>query len=276
MAEEIKDFSKLCIHSITNRPWNLEVCVKHYSEAGIKGITVWREVLEGKNIRDMRKMITNSGLEVVSLCRGGFFVAENDKKRRQAVEKNLKIIDEAAELGAPLIVLVCGAVPGVSLDDARKQIFEGISSILVHAGKCGVKLGIEPLHPMYADTRSAINTLKQANDLSVKLNSEITGVVIDVYHLWWDSELEPEINRCGKMNKMFAFHLSDWKTPTEDMLNDRGLMGEGCIPIKRIRNQVESAGFTGFNEVEIFSNHYWKTDQFQFLEKIKTSYLNFC
>jgi sugar phosphate isomerase/epimerase len=133
-------------------------------------------------------------------------------------------------------------------------------------------LAIEPLHPMYADTRSAINTLAQANDMAEKLNSHWVGVAVDVYHLWWDSQLETEIMRCGKNNKLLAFHISDWKSPTVDILNDRGLMGEGCIPVRKIRSWVEATGFRGFNEVEIFSNEYWKLDQSVFLEKILTAY----
>ena len=125
---------------------------------------------------------------------------------------------------------------------------------------------------MYADTRSAINTLAQANDLAEALNTPTVGVAVDVYHLWWDPALESEIKRCGRNNNLFAFHICDWKSPTTDLLNDRGLMGEGCIPIRKIRSWVEEAGFNGFIEVEIFSNIYWKMDQNEFLEKIVKAY----
>jgi sugar phosphate isomerase/epimerase len=126
---------------------------------------------------------------------------------------------------------------------------------------------------MYADNRSAINTLRQANEMAEYFQSETVGVAVDIYHLWWDPDLEQEIYRCGKNNNLYAFHICDWKTPTTDFLLDRGLMGEGCIPVRQIRNWVEKAGFNGFNEVEIFSNHYWQMDQGTFLEKILDSYL---
>ena len=96
----------------------------------------------------------------------------------------MQLIDDAAELGAPLIVLVCGAVPGMPLEESRKQIADGIGEILPHAESNRVRLGIEPLHPMYADCRSAINTLSQANSMCEALGSEYLGVVVDVYHLW--------------------------------------------------------------------------------------------
>jgi sugar phosphate isomerase/epimerase len=158
------------------------------------------------------------------------------------------------------------------LEESRKQIRDGIAAIIPEATAAGVKLAIEPLHPMYADARSAINTLAQANDMAEELNSPIVGVAVDVYHLWWDPFLEKEIKRCGENGNLLAFHVCDWKVPTSDMLNDRGLMGEGCIPVKKIRSWVEAAGFTGFNEVEVFSNNYWKENQDDFLKKIIKAY----
>jgi sugar phosphate isomerase/epimerase len=271
-SQPITDLSRLCIHTITTRPWNIEEAAKHYSESGVKGITVWRDALRGRNIKQTGEMLRSCGLTVVSLCRGGFFPNADANKRKAALEDNRLAIDEAYELGTDKIVLVCGADPAQTLEESRKQIFDGISAILPEAASAGIKLAIEPLHPMYADTRSAINTIAQANDMAISLNSSWVGVAVDVYHLWWDPSLEKEIERCRTNNLLLAFHISDWKSPTTDFLNDRGLMGEGCIPIKKIRSWVDAAGFDGFIEVEIFSNEYWKQDQTEFLKKIVTSY----
>jgi sugar phosphate isomerase/epimerase len=271
-AEQLNDLSRLCIHTITTRPWSIEEAATHFSAAGVRGITVWRDALVNRNIRQTGNLLRDQGLSVVSLCRGGFFPATDKKKRAAAIDDNRKAIDEAAELGAPLIVLVCGADPLQTLEDSRQQIREGIETIIPDAQAAAVKLAIEPLHPMYADTRSAINTLAQANDMAAELNSPVVGVAVDVYHLWWDPALESEIKRCGKNNQLFAFHICDWNMPTTDLLFDRGLMGEGCIPVNKIRSWVESAGFTGFNEVEIFSNKFWKGDQAVFLKKIIQAY----
>lgn len=271
-ASPIKDLSRLCVHTITTKPWNIEACARQFSKAGVRGITVWRDTLEGRDIRKTGDMLRDHGLEVISLCRGGFFPHLDAAKRSAALDDNKRAIDEAANLGTNLVVLVCGAAPQLSLDDSRKQIHDGIHSLLPHAKASGVRLAIEPLHPMYADTRSAINTMSQANDLAEALNSPWVGVAVDVYHLWWDPGLEQEIRRCGKNGNLLAFHVCDWNVPTVDMLNDRGLMGEGCIPIKTIRGWAEEAGFDGFNEVEIFSNKFWKEDQAEFLKKIIRAY----
>lgn len=272
--DRLIDFSRLCIHTITTKPWSIEEATINFSEAGVKGITIWRNALEGRDIGATGRMIRNRGLQIVSLCRGGFFPSTDPVKRKSALDENRTIIDEAHSLGAPLIVLVCGADPGQPLQESRKQILEGIQAVLPHAQQAGVKLAIEPLHPMYAADRSAVNTLAQANEMAAAIDSPWVGVAIDVYHLWWDPALETEILKCGQMNKLFAFHICDWRINPVDMLNDRGLMGEGCIDIPVIRSWTEDAGFNGFIEVEIFSNRYWSMDQHIFLSRIKEAYLN--
>lgn len=271
-AAPLTDYSRLCIHTITTKPWSLEQACDYYARAGVTGITVWRDTLEGRDIAAAGRRLTEAGLEIVSLARGGFFPAADGAGRQKALDDNRRCLDEAAALGAPHVVLVCGAVPGLPLAEARQQITDGIAAILPHAHATGVKLAIEPLHPMFADNRSAINTLKQATDVASKFD-DFVGVALDTYHTWWDDQLETEIARCGKLGKLFAFHVSDWRTPTVDLLNDRGLMGEGCIPFRQIRGWVEAAGFRGFNEVEIFSNRLWAGDQAAYLLKIREAYL---
>jgi len=272
-AKPLTDFSKLCIHTITTKPWDIETAINKYAAAGVKGITVWRQWLEGRDYVKTGAAIKDAGLRVVSLCRGGFFPAKEIKDRQAAIDDNKRAIDEAAAINAPHVVLVCGAEPKQPLEESRKQITNGIVACLEHARAADVKLAIEPLHPMYAGDRSAVNTLKQANDMCLQLNDPYVGVAVDVYHLWWDPELENEINRCGEMGKLLAFHICDWRTPTVDMLNDRGLMGEGCIDVRQIRGWVEQTGFNGFNEVEIFSDRWWAADQDEFLDEIKRAYL---
>lgn len=273
MASPLTDCSRLCIHTITTKPWKVEEAIRHYAAAGVKGITVWRQALEGRDPRTVRKLIADHGLATVSLCRGGFFPGATAAARQAAIDENHRCIDQAAALGAPLIVLVCGAMPGMPLTEARRQIQDGIAAVLPHAASAGVKLAIEPLHPMYADIRSAVNTVSQARALCQALASPWLGIALDVYHVWWDECLEEQIAACGREKILFAFHLCDWRTPTTDLLNNRGLMGEGCIPLRKIRGWVEQTGFAGFNEVEIFSERLWASDQTQFLEAIKTAYL---
>lgn len=269
------DLSGLCMHTITTKPLDIETAVEKYASLGIGGITVWRDSYTGFTPREAGEMIRGSGLKIVALCRGGFFPSVDIEKRNNAIADNISALEEAAEMGAPLVVLVCGADPGQPLETSREQIRAGIEAILPTAEKLNVKLAIEPLHPVYADTRSAITTMKQANDMVETINSPLLGVAADVYHIWWDEDLEGEINRCGRLNKLFAFHICDWKVPTKDILLDRGIMGEGCIDIPKIKGWVNRAGFEGFNEVEIFSEEYWKMDQDEFLKKILKAYIDF-
>lgn len=269
----IKDLSSFAVHTVTTKPWALEKSIEEYAAAGFGGITVWRDALKGRDIAATSVRIKDAGMKPVALVRGGFFCHENAEEKEEGIADNRLAIQEAETLGAPMVVLVCGAKPGMSLEEARLQIRDGIESVLPQAEAAGVTLAIEPLHPMYADDRSAVNTLESANDLAEYFKSDCVGVAVDVYHLWWDPNLEREIRRCGREGNLTAFHVCDWRTPTEDLLLDRGLMGEGCIDIPRIRSWVEEAGFNGFNEVEIFSKRHWERDQHEWLGAIKDACL---
>ena len=267
------DLSRLCVHTVTTRPWAIEQAVARYAGAGVTGITVWREALAGRDCAAVGASIRSGGLTLVSLCRGGFFAADTAAGRARAIDDNRRCIAEAAALGAPLIVLVCGAVAGQALAESRRQIADGIAAILPDAVAARVRLAIEPLHPVFAGDRSAVNTISQARALCGQLPSPWLGIAVDVYHTWWDEHLETEIAACGREGTLFAFHVCDWLTPAVDVLEDRGLMGEGCIPIRRIRGWMEQAGYRGFHEVEIFSRRRWASDQAAYLEAIKKAYL---
>ena len=218
--DSIDDFSKLCVHTQTTKPWSIEECIAHFSSTGIKGISIWRHLLEGKHLKSIKAMLDAHQMEVVSLVRGGFFPSVEAEQRNLALEDNLMAIDQAAALGAPLVVLVCGADPRQSLEVSRQQIQNAITTLIPHAQNNGVKLAIEPLHPMYSGNKSAVVSLGQANDMCEAINSIWVGIAIDVYHLWWDNELKKEIIRCGKNKNILAFHICDWRVPTIDFLND--------------------------------------------------------
>ena len=268
------DLNRLCVHTQTTKPWDLNTCIKEYSQAGIQHISIWRHLLENQDLKCVKSALEEHQLKVTSLVRGGFFSSVSESIRQAAIEENKKAIDEAEAIGAPLLVLVCGADPNQSLETSRAQIAEGIQKLLPYAKEANVKLAIEPLHPMYAGDKSAIVSMAQANDMAEQLNDPFVGIAIDVYHLWWDNFLEQEIERCGIHNNIFAFHVCDWLSPTKDMLTDRGLMGEGSIPVRQIRSWVENAGFKGADEVAIFSERLWKQNQTAFLNDIKEAYIH--
>lgn len=253
---------------MTNKPWTLAQCCEKYAAAGFGGISVWRNVIEPIGLAEAARLVRASGLKVPALVRGGFFPATNDAARAAAIDDNRRCIDEAAALGAEMVVLVVGAVPKMPLQEARRQIAEGIARCLPYAEQQKVKLAIEPLHPMYAADRSAINRMAEARHVCEQLRSPWLGIACDVFHVWWDPDLEAEIALAGQQGTLFAFHVCDWRVQIRDLLNDRGLMGDGVIDLPRLRRCVESAGFRGLNEVEIFSTEKWAIDQDEYLAQI--------
>lgn len=272
-ASDLTDLSRLAVHTQTNKPWSLQQCIEGHSRAGIRGICVWRHTLEPMGATMAGKMLRDAGMHVPSLVRGGFFVATDAKGRQAAIDVNRTCVDEAAAIGAEMVVLVVGAVPGIALDEARKQVAEGIAAVLDHAAAAKVKLAIEPMHPMYAADRSCINRMAEARHICEQLKHPMLGIAADVYHIWWDPDLQREIALAGEQGTLFGFHVCDWRVETRHFLNDRGLMGDGCIPIRTIRGWVEAAGFRGFNEVEVFSDLYWAMDQSAYVDLIRSRYL---
>jgi sugar phosphate isomerase/epimerase len=206
------------------------------------------------------------------------FPAETVAGRQANIDDNLRAIDEAAALDADCLVLVVGGLPGSSRDivGARQMVTDGIAAMLPHAQALGVKIAIEPLHPMYAADRACVNTIDQALDICELLGPNV-GVAIDVYHVWWDPYLAAAIARAGRLNRIFAHHICDWLVPTTDMLLDRGMMGDGVIDLKAIRAMIEAAGYSGPQEVEIFSkDNWWKRPGDEVLAVIKERVARVC
>lgn len=234
----------------------VDACLKQ----DIVAIAPWRDQVHKIGLSEAARIVADNKLQVTGLCRGGMFPAANAEGRAAAIEDNKRAIDEAAALNADCLVLVVGGLPEGSKDivHAREMVADGIAAILPHARSAGIPLAIEPLHPMYAADRACVNTLEQALDICDLLGDGI-GVAIDVYHVWWDPKLHEQIARAGAGGRILAHHICDWLVPTTDLLLDRGMMGDGVIDLKRIRAEIEKAGFFGLREVEIFSqNNWWK------------------
>lgn len=262
---------QLAIHTFTNKPWSIDECIENYARHGFGGISIWRETVAGEDLKRVGKKLKDSGLKPVSYVRGGFFTGATADRRQAGVEDNLAVIRDAEALGLPMIVLVCGATPGQAPRENLDQIEEGIRAILPAAESAGIRLAIEPLHPMYAGDRCAVATMGDANDLCEAIDHPLLGVAADVYHIWWDSRLERELARCAAAERLFAFHVCDFKADLEHVLLDRELPGEGIGACGRVAALVRAAGFDGITEVEIFSRRYWSENQHLFLDKIAAS-----
>ncbi|QBK06580.1 sugar phosphate isomerase/epimerase [Hylemonella gracilis] len=260
----------------------LDLIIDQCAARGVRAISPWRDQVAAVGIDKVARQLKALDIELSGYCRGGFFPAADAAGLHAALDDNRRAIDEAKTLNAPCLVLVVGALPGAmqgqpaykDITRARGEVRDGIAASLEYARTVGMPLAIEPLHPMQAAERACINTLEQALDLCDELDPLPTGkngqgqpagapaalgIALDVYHCWWDPKLAQQITRAGQgsASRLLAYHVCDWLTPTRDLLNDRGMMGDGVVELKKLRGWVEAAGYAGYSEVEIFSTLNW-------------------
>ena len=270
----MRDFSgdhrSLSINTATVRKQgDLVAITEACARAEIKAISPWRDQVSAVGLNRAVAAVKDAGLELSGYCRGGMFPADA-ARLPEATDDNRRAVDEAVALGAPCLVLVVGGLPQYSrpgsqpskdIDAARAMVEDGIATLLEYSRQAGLPLAIEPLHPMYAADRACVNTMRQALDICDRVDPERTGMLglaVDVYHVWWDPELREQIRRTGQ-DRLLAYHVCDWLVPTTDLLLDRGMMGDGVIDLRGIRQEVEAVGYAGYSEVEIFSENNWWT-----------------
>ena len=265
---------RLSLNQITTKRWSLPEAVQGCVDAGIPAIGLWRDKVAETGLARSAKLCRDAGLAVSSLCRGGFLTATGSEARRTALADNLQAIEEAAELGTDTLVLVVGGLPEGSRDlvGARAQIADLLGELAPHAGDLGVRLALEPLHPMFCADRAVISTLGQAIDLAEQYPTPQVGVVVDSYHVWWDPQLAQQIARAGE--RIAAYQVCDWTLPLPaDALLGRGHVGDGHIDFHTMTAQVSAAGYTGWIEVEIFNEQIWDTPGEQTLAVMKDRHL---
>lgn len=269
--EELNDFARLSLNQATTNRWNIREAVEGCVRAGIPSIGLWRDKVQEYGLAASKRLVADAKLKVSSLCRGGWFPASSKQEREARIEDNRAAIEEAAELGTNVLVLVCGPTPGRDIAAGRLMVEEAIERLLPDAQAAGIKLGIEPLHPMFAADRSVIVTLAEANRLVERFQSDVLGVIVDAYHVWWDPQVLPQIARAS--GHILGYHVSDWSVPLPDTLLGRDMMGNGVIDFRLLRSAVEAAGYNGAIEVEIFNRAIWETPGDEVLALIKQRYL---
>ena len=270
-ADPLPNIDRLSLNQITLNNLTLKECAELSVQHGIKWVAPWRHRVQEVGLAESYRILRDSGLGVSSLCRGGFFPASTEAERQERIDDNRRAIDEAAELGALCLVLVCGPAPDRDIASARSMVADGIAAILSHARDRGVRLGIEPLHPMYAADRSVIVTLAEALDLALQFDPAHVGVVIDVFHVWWDPRLYEEIRRAS--GRILSFHVSDWAVPLPGILTGRSMLGDGVIQLRRIRKALEESGYQGPIEVEILNQAIWEQPPDAVLKETIQKYL---
>lgn len=265
------DAARLSLNQITVNALSLPEAVDACGRHGIPALAVWRDKIAEVGLARAAALVRDAGLHVSSVCRGGMFT-DPGADRTRVLDDNRRAVEEAAEMGADVLVLVCGPLLDTDLPAARGRVRDGVEALLPFAREAGVALGIEPLHPMMISARSVVSTLGQALDLAEELDPSggALGVVVDAYHVWWDPTLPEQIARAA--GRILGYHVSDWLPGTNDLLLDRGMMGDGLIDLPGLSAQVAAAGWTGPVEVEILSADLWRQDADDVLRTVRTRF----
>ncbi|MER7976191.1 sugar phosphate isomerase/epimerase family protein [Streptomyces sp. NPDC095817] len=272
----MNSLARFSVNQMTVKQLSLPDLVKSCLTLGVGGVGLWREPVRAHGVEAAAALVRDAGLTVTSLCRGGFLTALDPAERANALDDNRAAVDEAATLGTDTLVLVSGGLPAGSKDlhGARERIADALAELGPYAAARGVRLAVEPLHPMYAADRCVVSTLAQALDLAERFPAEQVGVTVDTYHLWWDDTAPAQIARAGTSGRIHAFQLADWTTPLpEGVLNGRGQLGDGSIDFREWRGYVEAAGYTGPIEVELFNDVLWARDGHEVLAETAARYL---
>jgi sugar phosphate isomerase/epimerase len=257
------DLSRFSINQMTVKQLSLPELAEACKELGVGNVGLWREPVQSYGVEATAKLVRDAGLTVTTLCRGGFLTAIDPEERAAALADNRRAVDEAAALGTDTLVLVSGGLPSGSrnLRSARERIADALAELGPYAEEHGVRLAIEPLHPMFASDRCVVSTLAQALDIAERFPAHQVGVTVDTYHIWWDDTAPLQIARAGAAGRIHTFQLADWTTPLpEGVLNGRGQIGDGAIDMREWQSYVETAGYTGPIEVELFNEDLWARD----------------
>jgi sugar phosphate isomerase/epimerase len=257
--------------------WPVEKVIDACAQRGFGGMVFWRREI-GANAVDIGNRVRAAGMQVAGLCRAPFLVGPLALPNRAAIMQDFKAaIDMAAALQAPVLTIVTGGVePGTKgPTESLKLVTDRVAEAAPYATQAGVKLALEPLNPVYGGNRSCLTTLRDALDICDAINASNLGVAVDVYHVWWDTDLTRQLLRAGP--RILGYHLCDWLAETTDVLLDRGMMGDGVADLTALRRAVEAAGYAGFCEVEVFSaQNWWKRDPGDVLDTIISRFKTIC
>ena len=260
------DKSRLSLNQITTSNWSVAEAVEGCARHGVPSIALWRHKIQETGLAASVGLVKDAGLHVSSVCRGGMFPAPTEPERKKNIEDNFRAADEAAALNADSLVMVVGGCAGVGLEEARTMVADGLAALVPYARERGVRIGLEPLHPMYAAERSVLVTIGHALQLASAYTPAEVGVILDTFHIWWDPQVAELIAQSA--GRIYGFHVSDWLVPLPDILLGRGLMGDGVIDNRKLRHLVEKAGYTGPIEVEIFNRALWDSNPDDVLQQV--------
>jgi sugar phosphate isomerase/epimerase len=238
----------------TTAPWTLQQDADAYAAAGFGAIGVWLHKLERPTMTEFwfpEETISDetvdaaaaavSGLTVSHVVLAGRFVEADGDVRAQRLEHAVRAADVARRLGAVCLVVVPGRLSGLARSEATDLAAGSLAQL---AERSDVPLAIEPVTEV-----DFVTTLDEALDLVDLVDHPRLGVFPDVFHLWRDPGLGDAMARAS--GRIFGVHLADGTGVDGD--RTRLAPGEGVLPLGEFVAALESAGYTGTYDVELFS-----------------------
>ncbi len=265
--------SRLSLNQITTPRWSVREAAEACARRGVPAIALWRDKIAEQGLEASVRAVRDAALRVSSVCRGGLFTAATAEDRQTRIEDNFRAVDEAAALNADALVMVVGGASPVGIEAARHMVAEGLAALVPYANSAGVKVGLEPLHPMFAAERSVLTTISEALALARNYAPDDVGLILDAFHIWWDPFLQEQI--VATAGRIFGFHVSDWLVPLPDVLLGRGMMGDGVIDLRGLRDAVDRVGYSGPIEVEILNQAVWDEDPDSVLDRVVKTFEQF-
>jgi sugar phosphate isomerase/epimerase len=266
--------TELSLNQATTRPYPLIATAEAAMRAGIRHIGLWIEPVEEIGIARTQRLLADTGLSVSSVCRAGFLADKDGAELRAAIDSVKRALDLSHAVGSPMLTLIAGGLPARdrSIRHAEQRLRTALEELEPHARQAGVRLALEPLHPLFVDGRSIVTTIAQALRVIKDLPADTVGILIDAYATYWDSNFHDDILDAGP--RIAGYQVSDFALPLPgpENMNGRLFPGDGSIDLASLTSSVRRAGYTGPVEVEIFNDDIWSLPLETIIERTVASF----
>ncbi len=274
MTSKTKAKISFATNAYTDGTWTLERALEAIAEAGYQGAEVladkpllWVPEMPAGTAARIRRSFEHLGLGVSGVngftCSGYWgdregppgqnfgpgFTDPNPELRRFKLDYTRKVLDFAAEVGAPGVTVGAGYPPeGMARTEAWKLLVDGLWEVVHYAEKLGVCMNLE------YEPDLLVGTAEHARKLLSEIDSSSFGLNFDIGHSWVaDEEVIPQIREFA--DRIHGVHVEDIASDEKGRRVHYHLVpGDGEMPLAGILQTLFDVGYDGFLTVELY-NH---------------------